>query len=260
VTARVVGLSFTPVKGTRIREADRLELGPGGAPENRRFYVVDERGHMINSKRLGELTEIVSELVDGNLRLSFPRRAPVEAPVIDGETLDTRFFSRPRADPVVLGPFSDALSDHLGVPVRLVRAADPAGAVDRGEKGTVSLISRGSLAELARQAEVENIDVRRFRMLVEIDGVPAHAEDRWVGEHVWIGSALVALRGHVGRCLITSRDPDSGRVDLPTLDVLRAYRGEESTTEPLPFGVYGEVVQPGTVSVGDEVTLAGDRA
>jgi MOSC domain-containing protein len=93
-------------------------------------------------------------------------------------------------------------------------------------------------------------------MLVEIDGVDAHAEDRWVGgAPVRIGEALIAFDGHVGRCLITSRDPETGQVDLPTLDILGEYRDSLGLTEPLPFGVWGRVLEPGTVRLGDQVTL-----
>ncbi len=59
--------------------------------------------------------------------------------------------------------------------------------------------------------------------------------------------------GNVGRCLVTSRDPDSGEINLPTLDLLGEYRQGLDSTEPLPFGIYGEVVRPGTVRVGDAV-------
>jgi uncharacterized protein YcbX len=65
----------------------------------------------------------------------------------------------------------------------------------------------------------------------------------------------VSFEGNVGRCLITSRDPDTGVVDLPTLDILREYRGDLDTTEPLPFGIYGSVVEPGAIRVGDSVTV-----
>ena len=61
---------------------------------------------------------------------------------------------------------------------------------------------------------------------------------------------------HVGRCSITTRHPETGAVDLPTLDLLRSYRGDVDTTEPLAFGVYGEVLEGGRVAVGDPVALA----
>jgi uncharacterized protein YcbX len=92
-------------------------------------------------------------------------------------------------------------------------------------------------------------------MLIEIDGVEAHAEDAWVGRSAKVGEAVVRWRGHVGRCLITSRDPESGVIDLPTLDVLGEYRRDLETTEPLPFGIYGSVQESGRVRVGDELHL-----
>jgi uncharacterized protein YcbX len=67
---------------------------------------------------------------------------------------------------------------------------------------------------------------------------------------------VIVLRGHVGRCIVTSRHPESGEVDLATLDLLRDYRAAAQTTEPLAFGVYGEVLRPGVVRVGDAVGAA----
>ena len=119
------------------------------------------------------------------------------------------------------------------------------------------MISRASLARLARAGDVDALDSRRFRMLIEIDGVDAHEEDRWVGRAVRIGGATIAFGGNVGRCLITSRDPDTGQITLPTLDMLGDYRTGPGTTEPLPFGIYGEVLEPGAIRVGDEVTPMG---
>jgi uncharacterized protein YcbX len=92
-------------------------------------------------------------------------------------------------------------------------------------------------------------------MLIEIDGVPPHAEDDWVGRSATIGEALIHFEGHVGRCLITRRDPDTGTFDLPTLDLLGEYRREVPSTEALPFGIHGRVLQPAAVRVGDAVAL-----
>jgi uncharacterized protein YcbX len=72
-----------------------------------------------------------------------------------------------------------------------------------------------------------------------------------------VGGALIAWGGHVGRCLITSRDPETAEIDLPTLDILGAYRSGVGATEPLPFGIYGRVLEPGVVSLGDPVALEG---
>jgi hypothetical protein len=141
----------------------------------------------------------------------------------------------------------------MGRPVRLVAA--PGVGADRGRAGSVSLMSRASLRQLAEVAGSEPVDGRRFRMLIEVEGVDAHAEDEWVRHKVRIGSALVEWHGHVGRCATTTRDPDSGEVTFPTLHVLATYRKEHPSEEPLPFGIYGEVLEGGRVQVGDEVAV-----
>jgi uncharacterized protein YcbX len=255
----VVGLAVTPVKGTRLHAVDQVKVGPEGVRENRRFYVIDDRHRMINGKRLGTLQTVIADYSDADrrLRLTFADGRVLQDEIRLGEPVTTRFFSRAAKGRLVEGPWSEALSDACGESLRLVEAERPGGGVDRGAGGAVSVISRASLARLAEAGGIEGIDARRFRMLVEIDGIDAHAEDRWVGgAPVRIGEVVVAFDGHVGRCLITSRDPDTGQVDLPTLDILGEYRQGLGTTEPLPFGVWGRVLEPGTVRLGDEVLAA----
>jgi len=249
---RVCGLSVTAVKGTRLRAVDSVELDAAGAVGNREFFVIDAVDRMVNAKQLGELQTVVATYDGSGLTLEFPDGEVVSAHVAYDDAVEARFLSRVVSGRLVRGPWAQALSEHVGQPVRLAQAD---GSVDRGERGAVSLISRASLERLASAAGVEEVDPRRFRMLVEIDGVSAHEEDQWVGSCALIGSALVRWGGHVGRCLITSRDPESGVIDLPTLDVLRDYRGSAPTTEALPFGIYGEVLEPGRVRVGDAVEL-----
>jgi uncharacterized protein YcbX len=255
VSPRVCGLAVTAVKGTRLRPVDQVEIGPAGVDGDRGFYVIDDRARMVNGKHFGELSTVVAAVDEDRLTLAFPDGSVVEAPVADGGPVRTRFYSFMREDRLVDGPWAHALSAHVGQPLRLVQASPGGSAVDRGAQGGVSLISRGSLTRLAREANVAGVDVRRFRMTVEIDGVGAHEEDAWVGRRALIGSVLLRFRGHIGRCLVTSRDPDTGVVDLPTLDILGGYRSDMNTTEPLPFGIHGEVLEPGRVALGDAVAL-----
>jgi uncharacterized protein len=233
-----------------------VALDRDGAHGNRRFFVIDDRDRMLNGKQLGALVSVCAEYSpdDRRLALTFPEGDVVDGVVSHGDEVRTRFFSRARDAQLVEGPWSAALSAHCGQSLRLVEADGDGAAVDRGRRGAVTLISRASLQRLASAAGVPDVDERRFRMLIEIDGVDAHDEDAWVGRRAQVGDAIIAWGGHVGRCLITSRDPDSGQIDLPTLDILRDYRGHPATTEPLPFGIYGAVLKPGTVRVGDPVT------
>ena len=249
----VTALSITPVKSTRLQEVDRIALGLTGVPDNRRFYVVDRRRHLINGKRLGELNAIVAQYAAPRLKLTFPDGTVVEDDVRLGEEVETKFFSvtdsgrcwRARfPSRSATTPASRSSSSRRG---HLRSTA--------GSMGVASLISRASLARLAQENGDHDIDWRRFRMLIEIDGVDAHEEDAWLGRATRIGGAVIRWGGNVGRCLTTSRDPDTGEIDLPTLDMLRSYRGEMKTTEPLPFGVYGGVLEEGEIRVGDAVEL-----
>lgn len=250
----VTGLSLAPVKAMRMVAVDEIELGPLGARGNRTFCVVDERGRMVNGKTIASLQTVLADYdaEAGELGLVFPDGTVTRASVEYGETLPIRFFGHESDARELRGPWSEALSAQLGRSLRLVQ---PEIGVDRGRKGVASLVSLGSLRRLAQEAGEETVDPRRFRMLIEIDGVPAHAEDGWVGRRVRVGGALLAMHGHVGRCLVTSRDPETGQVTLPTLDLLGGYRREVTSTEPLPFGIHGEVLEAGRVRVGDTVAV-----
>lgn len=257
-SATVQALQTTPVKGLRVIARDAVWLTPTGVAEDRRFYLVDDRARMVNSKQLATLNEIVAAYDHDarTLALTFPGGTRVVAAIEHGEELTTRFYSRSQQAHELRGPFSEALSDHVGRPVRIVEGVDRSG-VDRGRRGAVSLVSQASLAALADLAGADDVDSRRFRMLVIVGGLgEAHEEDTWVGQDLRLGEARVRVRGHVGRCNITHRHPETGDADLRTLDLLRQYRAEHDTTEPLAFGVYGEVREPGPVAVGDAVTLS----
>jgi uncharacterized protein YcbX len=123
----------------------------------------------------------------------------------------------------------------------------------------VSLISTASLVELGRQGEQgEPVDGRRFRMLFELDDCEPHEEDGWVKRGLRIGEAVVGIRGDVGRCAITTQNPETGTPDFDTLRTISTYRGfteNEEGKRHIPFGVYGEVLQPGRVMIGDAVEV-----
>jgi uncharacterized protein YcbX len=256
VSARVAAALVAPVKGLRVIAREQLALGVHGVRENRRFFLIDAEARMVNGKRLGLLQAVVPDYCDAarTLSLRFPDGTVVEAPLQSGPRLAARFFERTIAAIEVPGPWSAALSEYAGTPLRLVEAAGEWGAVDRGRGGAVSMISTASLERLAREAQARQpIDARRFRMLFELDGLAAHEEDEWLGRTLRLGEAAVTVRGHVGRCVVTKRDPETGEVDLDTLGALASYRRDTDTTEPLGCGVYGEVLEPGTVRVGDAV-------
>lgn len=259
--AEVTALRITPVKGTQIRDVESVRVDGDGVRENRRFFLIDEKNQMVNAKNLGLLNTIVSQYSDAERRLSvaFPDERVVTDEVRLGERITTGFYGEPFPARLVIGEWSEAISSHVGKSLRLVEAGD-AGAVDRGSVGTVTLISSASVSRVAQQAQCSSIDSRRFRMLIEVDGIGAHDEDDWVGQTLRVGEVVLRAKGHVGRCVITNRDPVSGEVNLQTLKILGTYRRAVATTEPVAIGIHGEILGPGRIRIGDAVSLEPEAA
>jgi uncharacterized protein len=261
VAAAVVWISVTPVKGLRLLQRDEVHLAEDGVPGDRAFFLVDARGAMVSATRLGPLVAVVPvyDAHAGTLTLAFPDDEQVAGPIEVGELEDVRFGGlNLRARPV-LGAFSAALSEHCGRPLRLFATPPERPALDRGRVGAATLLSVASLERLRAQAgETEPIDPRRFRMTFGVDGLQPHEEDGWIDRKVRVGDALLHVTGHVGRCALTTRQPDTGTVDFKTLHHLRAYRRDVPATEPLPFGIHARVLKPGRVRVGDGVAVAQD--
>lgn len=254
-------LSIAPVKGLGLHHPDEVMLHDHGVTENRRFYLIGEDGRRAGVMEIPSLVQIAAVYDAGadRLTLRFPDGNVVDGVVDVEHEVTTDFYGRPVAGRVVVGPWTDALSNFAGRPVQLVKSDRPGAGVDRG-RGTVSLVSDDSLAELARQAGRQHVDGRRFRMLIGVSGVRPHEEDEWAGRPVEIGGAAVRFLGTVGRCAITTRDPDTGERDIDTLRLIRDYRGftqKARGKRELDFGIYGEVVRPGRVRVGDAVTPLG---
>jgi hypothetical protein len=253
----VLRISIAPVKALHLNHPEEVELGHAGVAGDRRFWIVDADGRLANAKRFPPLLQIRAgwDEATRRLALSFPGGETVEGVVEPGEPVEATLYGMPHPSRTVPGPWQDAISAHLGHPLTLLWSER--GAVDRGVGGgAVTLVSSGSLERLREQAgEADPVDGRRFRMLFELDGIGAHAEDEWIGRRVSVGTAVVAPVGDVGRCAVTTRNPDTGDLDLDTLRVLTGYR-PAGRSEPLPFGIHAAVVQPGHVRLGDLVKPA----
>ncbi len=247
--ANVRELWIAPVKGMRLVPAGGLELTAAGPRGDRAFHVREADGAIALTTRNPGLAAIVPawDAAAGELTLTLPGGERVAGPVIAGEALVTRFYDgRPVGGRAVEGPFSDALSDLLGRPVTLVaRDEDASG----GDDHPVTLMSVASLGALAEHLETGAVDGRRFRMTITVDGVEPWEEHGWAGREVAAGEARLRVAAPTARCAVTTRDPDSGRRDLPVLRALAALHGKDS----VDFGVWCDVARPGRVAVGDEV-------
>ena len=251
MTATVATLETAPVKGMRTLASEELELMAHGVPGDRAFLVVDPDGKLLESTRTPTLMQVGArwDPDGGVLALHFPDGEIAAAPEPGEPATTANYAGRPVRGRLVHGPLADALSEHLGRRVALLaRDAEEMGADD----SPVTLMSLASVRALAAALDGAVPDPRRFRMTITIEGVDAWAEYGWSGGMLDVGAARLRVEGRVPRCVVTTRDPDSGRRDVPTLKALATLRGPKDVT----FGVYCEVVRPGRVRVGDPVAPA----
>ena len=120
------------------------------------------------------------------------------------------------------------------------------------DDASVSVISATTIATICREAAVE-FDARRFRANILLESQEPFEEDAWVGGRLVFGDSesgpAVSVTARDVRCMIINLDPDTakqedGRV-LKSVVRLNANNA----------GVYGTVVQTGTIHVGQTVSL-----
>ncbi len=234
-------LSLTPVSGTHLNTVGAVELTRWGAARDRRFYLVDEEGRLFDSVRRPILTSVRADWDGAVLTLTLPDGTTVADEPRLGEAVPAD-EKRLRRVPgrIVDGPFAPLLEELAGRRVHLVKV--------EGEQSAqacfpVSILGSASAADLLPG----HLGSARFRMLIEFSGGSPYEEERWIGGRVRIGPALIAIREGAERCVLTTRDPDTGDRDFDTLRELQRRRGTRV------MGVYGEVEEPGTVRVGDAV-------
>ena len=128
-----------------------------------------------------------------------------------------------------------ALAAELGHAARVIKQ-------DRGvfDTATLSLLTTASIADLR-----EGLDPRRFRPNILVDGA---GEDDCVGRILTIGGMRMRVDQPDERCVVVNVDPATTERDPSILRKIAQERGSR-------FGVYGSVVTPGRVSVGDAVVL-----
>ena len=252
----VLRMNVTPVKSTALSHPDEVDLGDVGIPEDRLFYLVDDKGRLLAGSRHGPL-QTIQPTYDSDrehLTLAFPDGSVAEGDAaVFAEGLITDFHGRPVRAHVVPGPWTQALSAFAGMPIRLARCDQPGEGIDVYH---VTMVSNASVAELAMNGGHDgDLDAARFRMTFELEGSVAHEEDTWAGRRVRIGKALLRIHGPVPRCVVTTQSPETGVKDFDTLKTIVSYRPLMTDENGIPFGMYGEVERPGRVRLGDHVEV-----
>jgi uncharacterized protein YcbX len=91
-------------------------------------------------------------------------------------------------------------------------------------------------------------DVRRLRPNIVVGGVEGLAERQWVDTHLHIGDAVIRLDSMRSRCVMTTIDPDTLRLDAGVLrDIVRRFENK--------LALNAEVTRGGTIHVGDPASV-----
>jgi uncharacterized protein YcbX len=247
-------LSITPVRSLALQHPESVEIGPRGVLDDRRFTLLTQDGRIFDATKFGPLVAVRAQLEHDpeRLTITLPDGATISDEVQLGEAITAHIYGREFAARPVIGPWAAALSDYAGKQLTLIRSERRPAERDRND---VSIVSEASVQELSRQAnDGALLDARRFRMLIQVAGARPHQEDEWLGSEVDIGPVVVRVTRQDPRCVITTQDPETGLRDFPTLHAIKAYRGVRDG-KAIDFGVYADVVVPGTVHLGDEITL-----
>jgi uncharacterized protein YcbX len=256
MTAMTVSvLSVTPVKGMALHHPEHVHLTSGGVEGDRAFFLVDAAGEMVSCTEIGALMAHRAALdpATGVLAVHGPGGVVHSAAVEIGEPVVTDFYGLREVTGHRVVGWDEVFSDIAGQPVGLVRG--DTGAFD---VTGLTLIGAASTAALAGPGAPDAVDARRFRMNVELAGGDPLVEDSWDGRELMLGDAVVRVGGPVKRCAATTRNPDTGEIDLQTLKLIGGLKGRQ---EHAPWGVgfylgvYADVLVPGRVAVGDPVTL-----
>ena len=241
---KVGRINVTPVKGLGLQHPEEVELTARGVETNRRLYLISG-WRLFNGKDHGPLVRIAPEINDGRLRLDFPDGRVLDDEVELGEAVSTNFWGRQVAGRLVVGPWSDALSDYAGASVQLVRTDEPGDRHRRAcRHARLACVVRASWARAPPKST-------RGASGCCSTSTAARRTRKTRGDRVRIGEAIVRIAGPVPRCAVTTQDPASGVPTLDTLRGLKAYRGLRDGK--IDFGVYFDVEEPGRVRVGDAV-------
>ncbi len=215
-----------PVKSMAGESLDSVQVDPRGLTGDRWYAVVDGDGKLSSGKhsnrfrRRDAVFDFASRTTDAGVRVS-------------GRGGDWCAGD---------GDLDLVLSDAMGDPVRVLSEE----ATPHHDAGQVSLVGTASL-DWCREHLGVDADRRRIRPNLVIDTSEPFVEETWSGV-LAIGTTRLRVVRRVERC----RMIDIAQEGLPPEG---RWLTSLSESRQLYLAVYLDVVDPGTIRVGDEVVV-----
>ncbi|BAZ45672.1 MOSC domain-containing protein [Chondrocystis sp. NIES-4102] len=205
VNPYVAKLFIYPIKSLDWVDCDRVTILKSGALQgDRTWAIVDAAGNFVNAKRHVKIHGLLSQfdLVANTVSLQIKGTSNLETFNLDTEQTAICTW----------------LEKYFGFPLRLQQDLTMGFPDDTISPGA-TIISTATLEAIASwypELDIESIR-RRFRANIEIAGVPAFWEDQLFStakETVKFKIGAVEFMGvnPCQRCIVVSRDPDTGEV------------------------------------------------
>lgn len=273
-----------PVKSMAGEVLDEIDLGAGGIPGDRAWAVRDEtRGGIRGAKRFPELMAMRANysgsptgrgsapadiwFADGEHattsdadikeKLSSRLNSPVTLwPLLPAEDRDHYRRGRPENPDletelrtIFARTAVEPLPDLSVFPLELMEFESPPGTYF--DAFPLLLLTTASLDTMQDRIQGSNFDVRRFRpnfLISEADSHEPFPEFSWVDKSLRMGDATIKITIQCPRCVMVTHGFDNLPRDPGVMRSLVRETGGN-------MGVYGQVVEPGPVRVGDAVEL-----
>jgi len=114
------------------------------------------------------------------------------------------------------------------------------------------ILTTGTLDRLRELNPRSRFEPRRFRpnLIIDTGGQEGFVENDWIGKTIAIGSEVkIQVTGPCPRCVMTTL----GQADLPNDPQVLKTAAQHNEAN---VGAYASVVQPGTIRIGDTLTIA----
>lgn len=161
--------------------------------------------------------------------------------------LGTLTFDPDREGPRLIDWAGGLIPEGRASSAQLVRATEQ-GMTD-SDYPSISLLNMSSHRAVC-DALGQDLSAKRWRGNFWLEGLAPWEEFDWIGKTLRLGGATVEVRERIQRCMATTANPETGQRDADTLGALNTQWGHQD------FGVYGVVIESGTVAKGDTVGLA----
>ncbi|MEM7724455.1 MAG: MOSC domain-containing protein [Pseudomonadota bacterium] len=235
-----------PIKGIGAEPLDTAELTPDRpVPLDRAWAILEDGGdasdgwrscrNFLRGAKGPSLMAITARVEGSAIHLSHPDRPDLTvAPETD--------------DPAALFDWLAPIYPETRQPAAALVKSPPEGMSDIPFP-SISILNQASRRALSQKLG-QDLDPRRFRGNLWIDGMALWEEFDLTGKTLAIGDARLEVVEPITRCRATEANPDTGARDADTLKALQDGWGHTD------FGIYARVTVPGSITVGNLVTVA----